>query len=242
MDKPKSKISKYEIVKETPKKIVRVPGFLSGNFRRDVLEEFRGRAKVDYGNVSVLDIFGGRDTVTGSNPYSVVLSNQILRQIGLRTTTPADIEGLLKLGDLDLSEIYVDTGLVLRNGNEPNYYLAKDLKRQLGKNKLPAMIPLIGLDLRVDDRSPSGLAFDLREDAEIIYDEILDSGDGKFNPEDINAEIGLPKKLDGGSREFVTRASGLSGFCLGINYRLLSSRELEYSGEDGRIVIVDGRD
>jgi len=236
MEKTESKLSKYELVSEAPK-IIKVPGFLSGDFGRDFSEEYQGRMKTDFGNANVLNVLKDGK---GSNPYAVVLANQILRQVGLRTATPADIERILRQKSLDLSGVYVDTGLVLRSEDEPNEYLAKDLIRQLGEQKLPVMIPLVGLDLRVDSNAPNGLAFNVREDAEIVYDEILNSECGNFDSDDVDEKTGLPQKLKGGDRYFYTRNSGLSRLYLG-GYSDLGSIYwyLADSNVYGRVVITD---
>jgi len=241
MENKESKISKYEFVKDVPKNIVRIPTFLSGDFGRDFLDEYQGRAQTDYKNADVLNILRtDKDIVKGSNPYAVVLANKILRQEGLRTATPADVERILKSGDLALGGVYIDTALVLRNEDEPNKYLAGDLIKQLGKKKLPVMIPLAGLDLRVDSNAPNGLAFNIREDAQVIYDKILNSGNGNFNSEDINEKTGLPNKLGNGNRTLYAIDSGLSGFCLG-RYSGLGSGggPLGSSGGYGRVVVTD---
>ncbi|MHA1703928.1 MAG: hypothetical protein ACTSWK_16865 [Promethearchaeota archaeon] len=246
-----SKLSKYKFVKEVPRDTVRVPGFLSGEFGRDFLEEYQGRAKADYGDAKALkDIRRNNDKVVGSNPYLVVLANQILGQVGLSVATSADVENMLKSRSLDLKRTDIDTGLVLTcdcgSGmagieGEPNGYLARDLRKQLGENKLPVMIPLTGLDLRFDSESPSGLAFDLREDAEIIYGEILTSLRGKFVSADVDDKTGLPRKLDGGNREFVGISCGLSRLLMERGGSKLSARVLNfnYSPDGGRVVFVD---
>lgn len=235
-----SKLSKYEFVKDVPKNIVRIPTFLSGDFGKDFLEEYQAIAKADYKNADVLNVLNeSNGWIKGSNDYSVVLANKILRQLGLRTSTQADIEKILKSGDLALSGFYVDNGLAIRSEGGPNEYLAKDLIKQLRKQKLPVMIPLCGFDLRLDKNSPSGLAFNIREDAEIIYDEILNSENGNFSSEDINEKTGLPSKLGKGDRTFYSRNSGVSGVYLGRGSYLNShGGNLDNSSDDGRVVVV----
>jgi len=146
----------------------------------------------------------------------------------------------LKSGDLALRGVYVDTGLVLRSGEEPNEYLAKDLMKQLGEQKLPVMVPLAGLDLRLDEDASYGLAFNVRDGAEIVYDEILNAECGRFDSKEINEKTGLPKKLGGDERGFWTRSSGLSGFFLGRSSNLNSYfRNLDNSNDYGRVVVAD---
>ena len=232
-----SRLSKYKIERSVPKNIVRIPTFLEGDFERDFLEEYNGISRADFRNADVLlnVLRNGK----GSNPFAVVLANQVLRQVKLRTATPADIEKILRNKDLDLKGVYVDTGLVLRSEDSPNEYLARDLKGQLGNQELPVMIPLAELDLRVDSEACYGLAFDVREDAEVIYDKILNSESAPFSSEDINEKTGLPKRLGRGDRYFYTRNSELSWFYLGGDSNLYSYyRNLDNSNVNGRVVVV----
>src|SRR3989304_9360456 len=89
-------------------------GFLEGDFGKAFLDEYKGRVKSDYNGNSKLDILRyGDNIVKGSNPFAVVLANQILRQEGLRTASQADLEKALRVGTLNLIGTYEDTALVL---------------------------------------------------------------------------------------------------------------------------------
>ena len=233
-------------------------GFLKGDFGKAFLEEYQGRVKADYNgnsNLNVLSYRGGLGleplsinvltysdgVVEGSNPFAVVLANQILRQEGLRTATQSDLEKALRIG-WDLRGTYKDTALVLRSGDEPNKYLASNLMKQVkARNPLqtmPVMIPLNGLELRTDQSSHYGLAFDLTDLSEIIYALILDEPE-KFNSEDINEETGLPRRTGKGNRTLCPTDSGLSRLDLDHNLDLNSDhRGLADSDEDGRVVVV----
>ena len=192
---------------------------------------------------STLDVLSySGNVVNGSNPFAVVLANQILRQDGLRVATQADLEKALRTQAMNLRGTYEDTGLVLRSEDNPNSYLANDLVSQVKsrnkKQKLPVMIPLAGLELRSDGNSNQGLAFNLREDAEIVYAPILNKP-GSFNSEDINEETGLPKRTEGGNRTLYTINSGLSGLCFSGDLDLYSDNDvLTGSNGNGRVVAV----
>ena len=85
------------------------------------------------------------------------------------------------------------------------------------------------------------LAFDLTDEFEAIYAQILNSPTGKFSSEDINKVKGLPKSLTGGNRIFYTRQDGLSRLYLGRYLNLDSdSDDLAYSYGDGRVVLESG--
>lgn len=233
---------------EVPQDIPRA-GFLRRDFGKAFLEEYQGRVKADYKGNSVLNVLSFREgVVTGSNSFSVVLANKILRQERLRTATQADLEKALKFGVLPLRETYEDTGLLLRSEEEMNYLrntpLAKDLAEQVKKRGIkfdsenPVMIPLKELELENADNY-HGLIFRLREDAKIYESPILNKRTGNFSSEDIDEKTGLPTKLGEGNRTLHTRSTGLSRLILGRGSRVDSDdMNLAYSSDDGRIVVV----
>jgi len=227
-----------------PKNIPRAD-FLREDFGKAVLEEYKGRASLDYENPSALNVlFYSNDVVVGSNPFAVVLVNSIIQEEGLRTATQADLEEISRLEVLSLKEYYEETALVLRtfkDSYKPNDYLAKHLISQLkarGIKELPIMIPLAGLELISDKNSHYQLAFNIKEDADIIYAPILNE-EGCFNSENIDKKTGLPKKTGAGNRHLFAREDGLSvlyrdgGLALGAGDEVLVG---SYSG--GRVVVV----
>lgn len=225
--------------------------FLEGDFGKAFLEEYRTRVNVDYNDNSSLKALKYEDgVVKGSNPFAVVLANQILREENLRTATQADLEKILKLDILPLKGTYEDTGLVLRN--EENEYskdspLEKNLSSQMRARRIkfssrnPVMIPLTGLELENSDND-YGLIFKLREDAEVYESPVL-AKDGKFNSKDIDEKTGLPKKVStSGDRNLYTRDSGLSGLYLNVNLDLYSNdRGFNNSGVPGRVVVMKAK-
>jgi hypothetical protein len=234
------------------KALVEVPaiipsiGFLEGSFGEEFAGEYAGRVKKDYGNHSnlrVLKYEGG--VVTGSNPFAVVLANQILGQEGLRTANQADLEKALKVGALQLRGTYEDTGLVLRSEDGTNSYLAKDIAKQMrarGQDvKFPVMFNLTDLEVAVDQDSNYGLAFRLREGATPIYAPVLNQP-GNFNSEDIDEQTGLPKQTGQGNRTLYTRNNGLSRLSLYRVLNLYSNNDnLANSNSVGRVAVVSGK-
>lgn len=219
-------------------------GMLTGDFGKEVLAEYQGRVKSEYGSPRALNVLSYSDgVVRGSNPFATVLVNSIIRANGLRTPTQADLEVALNAG-VNLSGTYEDTALVLRSKSDPNSYLAGLVAKQLktrGELKYPAVIPLNGFDLTRDDASPHGLAFKLRDDAEIIYAPVLRKG-GSFTSEDIDLKTGLPRKVgeNGNRTSYITNA-GLSRLCLNGGLSLWSGNEgLAVSYADGRVCVVSG--
>ena len=113
---------------EVPKEYPTI-GFLEGDFGKEVLNEYKGRAK-DYNKH--LDILSYKyNIVQGSNPFAVVLMNKVLNEEGLKTASQSDLEKAIKLNALSLNGTYEDTALILRNENNPNSYLAKHLMKQV---------------------------------------------------------------------------------------------------------------
>lgn len=246
--------SKLPVFKGKP--LIKIPefipqvGFLEGEFGKAFLEEYQGRVNADYNGNSVLNALSySNNVVKGSNPFAVVLTNQIIREEGLRTATQADLERVLKinafgLNVLDLRGFYEDTGLVLRSEDEPNRYLAKNLAEQVKSRKkkvgkTPIVIPLNRLELVNDLNSPHGLAFDLTDESEIIYAPVLGGKDNmkSFSETD---KYGLPEKLWEGNRTLYTRDSGLSRLNLYDGSDLYSGSRGLGSYDDGRVVVVSG--
>ena len=243
--------------KTTGKPLIEIPqlvstiGFVNDYFDgKEFVNEFNGRTLSDYDNAGALRVLSYTNgIVKGSNPFAVVLANQIAEQAGLRVAKQSDLEKAMNLGAMNFAGTYEDTGLVVRSEEDKdrkeNTYLAQNLTNQIRarlgkKSKLPVMLPLVGLRLVKDTNSQYGLAFELKENAEIIYAPIL-SKEGSFSSEDINAETGLPNKLTGGNRNLYTRSSGLSGLVLGRGFGLYSRYEvLASSYENGRVVFVSG--
>ena len=235
---------------EIPQTIPQI-GFLQVDFGKAFLKEYQGRTKADYDGNSNLNVLAYRDNVVkGSNPFAVVLANQILRQNRLRTANQADLERALKVSALSSRETYEDTGLVLRTeddkDNSKNTSMAKDLASQLKARgikfspKNPTVIPLTGLELQTTQGNDYGLTFRLREDAQIYEAPILSEG-GQFNSEDIDEKTGLPKKLGQGSRNLYVRDSGLSRLDLLDDLDLNSDDwDLDISYDYGRVVVVSG--
>ncbi len=90
-------------------------GELRREFGKEVLDEYNGRAKSDYDNAGALKVLSYSDgVVKGSNPFAVVLINQIVKENRLRAATQADLERALSAG-VDLSGTYTDSALVLRS-------------------------------------------------------------------------------------------------------------------------------
>jgi len=246
MTKPKLPRFKGKSLIEIPEFIPQV-GFLKEGFGLAFLKEYKGRDNTDYNGNYVLNVLTySHNVVKGSNPFAVVLANQILREEGLRTATQADLEKVLKLDILPLRGTYEDTGLVLRSRDEPNKYLAKnfptffpfDFTYSTNVGKRPIIIPLNGLELVNDSNSPHGLAFNLMDGTEIIRASVLD---GKNNGISFSetGKYGLPEKLGEGNRTLYTRDSGLSRLYLTRYLDLLSDDDgLADSSGVGRVVVV----
>jgi len=214
------------------------------------------------------------DVVKGSGLFAVVLANQLLKEEGFRTATLADLgkvgrisyqswvarrhsdlEKALQMVTLDLSFNNVFTGLVLRSGEEDypvhskNAYLARDLLKQIKarnpEQELPVMISLSDLRLRIDSDSGYGLAFDLAEDAEIIYAWILSifkQKEVEFSWEAVDEKTGLPKKIGGGYVTLHMRSkSGLSGMYLDSFFHLYSDDKnlADSFSSSGMVVVVE---
>ena len=222
--------------------------FLRGDFGKEVLDEFNERVKAEYkgsGSLKVLSSYD--DVIRGSNPFAVVLVNQIIRSGGFRTATPADLERVLEQGEFNFGSCCNDTALVLRSQCGYNVRLAQHLAKQVkdmkGKFEYPIMVPLVGLDLddpssEVSINSGYGLAFRLREDAEIIHSpQLAKENHGQtFNRGD---EKGLPILGSSGNRTLYTTQFGLVRAYLDGNRNFYADNDhLRSSNENGWVVVV----
>jgi hypothetical protein len=243
------KLPKFEgrSLVEIPKSIP-TANILGGDFGKAVLQEYKQVAETKYKGADALDVLSYQDgVIKGSNPFAVVLVNQIVGQEGLRTATPADLEKAIRLNKvnqelgLNLRGTYEDTGLVLRSESEPNEYLAKDVAKQIKARdvKLPVMIPLNGLELVNDSKSEHDLSFKLGGNAQVIHASILNK-DGYFTSEMVDEQTGLPKQVgENGDRYLYTRNSGLSRFYLSRGLNGNSNwGSLANSSSDGRVAVV----
>lgn len=229
---------------EVPKVVLEV-GFLGGEHGREVLQEYQGRVQKDFGNNKYLNALTqeGDGVVKGSNDFSVVLLNQILREEGLRTATPADLGEVVNKNTLDLRGNYEDVALVLRGTGGRNAYLAQHLQSQLdalASQNIPLMLPLNGLELVADTGSNYGLAFKVGEDTRFIEAPQLVSKNNvkMFTNTHMN---GLPIFEKKGSRTLYASEEGLSRFNLGWYLDLNSSwSDLVDSDSYGRVVVVRG--
>ncbi len=245
---------------------MKTPIFLTEDFGRLFFEEFKARADKEFNNNSYLDVLTfypsqipkkkkkkylpTRETnlVENSNPYSTVLANQILNQENCKIPSPAEMNNIRKNNLLGLKGHYIDLALILRDQNQPNEYLAKDLINQLKNNfnnvKLPLIIPLNTLELRNDRKSPSGLAFNITDSTELMNLNIFNSDTSNFSWGDINEKTGVPTRLveKNSAKEsptFFTRSSGLASFCLTVNLNLDSYySNLGNSFSIGRIIAM----
>lgn len=236
------------------KLIIRIPEnvpaatFIQGHDAEPFLEEYNGRVKRDFDNAEQLRVLTydkENQLVRGSNDFAVVLANQMVRPQGMRTATQADIEQVIATEALPLYNQYEDTGLVIRSESGVNSYLAQNTMMQMRKRmpeaKFPLMIPLAGLNLVQDSNSEYGLAFKLRDDAQIYEVPILNE-DGNFTAENINSETGLPTKVGKeGTRHLYKRNDGLSRLYLDRSLSVDSvSDNLASSNDNGRVVLVRG--
>ncbi len=234
---------------EESKPLIEIPefiplvGFLGGKEGKEINKEIRAK----YKNFSALQKSSyDNGVIKGSNPFYVVAINEIIRSQGLRTATSADLERVLKRDALDLKRHYEDSALVLRSEDNPNAYLAKDLIKQIkqrtGKDrKTSIMIPLAGLELRADQDSEHGLAFNLIDDSEIIYAPQLTHKNDYRKFSEAN-DKGLPVFDKNGKRTLYTRDSGLSRLHLGDSLDLGSyDDDLAGSYDLGRVVVVNAK-
>jgi len=225
--------------------------FLEGDFGKEMLKEYNSNVKSKYKdnfNLKVLTFWD--NLVKGSNIPSVVLMNQILSNFNIRTANSVDVQKIIIYDKDFLKNSYVDLGVVLRNENGTNEYGANEyLARELAKqakdrkyefsNSNPLVFKPSDLELTLDNNSPSGLGFNIKDSANPFNAFQLSNKNNnkKFNTTD---EKGMPFFDEDENRTNYTRENGLSRFSL-VRYSLLCSDYLNLSDsvDDGRIVVFN---
>ena len=222
--------------------------------RRALGEEINKKIQNKYGKFEPINkiIYNPKTRlIEGSNPFYVVAVQEFLPE-GIRVVTQADLEKILKNNLLPLKNHYEDSGLVWRSNQEPNEYLAKDIKKQFKakgialKENSAYVFPLFSLRLRADEHSPCKLSFNLTDETLKAYFEapILMSKDINFiNLNDMNEKTGLLNKISDqsfpGNRRLWTIHSGLARLYLdGVLYLGSGYEDLAYSLGAGQVVCV----
>ncbi len=197
---------------------------------------------------NVLDIFSDINGIlAGSNCFAPIQLRNLLPKDS-RLATMADLGLATEINPGFLQGFYSDTGLVLRtNGDSysPNDFLAKDLAGQLKKRGITLnnskVLYFDAFDLRQDENSPCGLAYNLREDAE-LGKQIIDAPELTCDFSFVTMDKrGIPIRDNSGNRHFYAKKDGLSGFCLGGYSELYSNYRgggLVVSGGGNRVVVV----
>lgn len=168
-------------------------------------------------------------TIVGSTPFYVVAVNEVLREMypALRIATLGDLE--TNATPLYLKGTCEHTGLILRSekdkDNPDNNPIAEDLAYQMKYKRIPfsprepIFLPLDGLDLKKEN-NPHGLSFKIRDGASIYKAPVLAYTNEQFSPQDLDLNIGLPRRFSDGERTIYSRDSGLSSLVLGFNFDL----------------------
>jgi hypothetical protein len=224
-----------------------------GLFGKDFLDEFNARAKRDYDDATVLKVLSyvtSSNRVTGSNVPSVVLANQILKPMKIRTATQAELEQILNQNTLVFKGHYEESSLVWRSDENPNEYFAQNISDQLRKHialnpNSAYVIPLHACSLRQDVGSPNGLAYIINNPELVFEAPILMRKNGSYlYSGNMNVLTGLPNEvydfdLNGKDRRIFTHNSGLLRLGLGRNLDVISYDDnLDLSISDGQVVCV----
>lgn len=180
------------------------------------------------------------EIIKGSKPGYVLAVNDVLKEKGMRVANSREIQRVIEEGILDLKGLYEDLGLVLFGVSGENEYLAKDLAKQIKKYQnlsFPILMPLNGLELKVDKNAPNDFRFNIKDKNSIIYAPQLErKNNGKnFSTVDNNE---LPVFDKNGTYTLYTSDSGLRVLCrdwyldLGAGYWVLTN-----SVSVGRVVV-----
>ncbi len=185
-------------------------------------------------------------TMKGSHTFLVARIDTIIRSLGIRVATLADLNRP-EVREMIRDRHYSDTSAIvfrtIEDDYKPNELLIKKLiplvEEKLGKLTLP--VKITGFDVACsEDRNGYGFDIIPRDDFAVLHDERLE---GKYNGKTFSTadKIGLPNFEAGGDRTWYARAQGLSRLYLNGNLYLVSGNgNLAYSSESGRVVLIRG--
>ncbi len=226
-----------------------VPSYniLEGDFGKEVLKKYNSIVEQKYkGNANLKVLNMDKGIVKGSNTYSIFLmENDVLPEFGVRCTNHADVQRIINKDKNFLNEVYVDLGTVLRTESSPNEYLARQLGKQAKdrkyqfSNELPLVFKPSDLELILDNISPSGLGFKIKDSATPFNAKELSR---KYDRKTfkVTNESGMPIFDNGGNRTNYTRDDALSGFDLDGDSGLGSRcGDLAGSSDVGRVVVLN---
>ncbi len=239
-------------------------GFLGGEGGREINEEIRAKYRPQeelwltnprkYQDEDML-MFANyhNEVIMGANIYYILALNGVIKQQELRVATPSDLGKIIKGNVLDLKGCVEESALILRWEDDPryiqedpNFYLERDLKKQIegrrknNDEKIPLMIPLSGLELRMDQDFKYGLAFNLTDESEIIYSPQLHIKNYRRSFSDVDPS-GLPIFDKNGNRTLENGSiSNLSKLRMNPDLVLTSFGCTfdGYNGDDGRVVVI----
>ena len=164
--------------------------FPSGQFGKDLLRKYNAKVKAEYDNADVLTVLKwSNDTncVTGSTPPAVVLINQMLRPLHIRSATQSELEKIAVGNLLPLQgQSYEDSALVWRSNGDPNTYLAEAIYTQCNAKGItlqqgePKVFPLWAMDVKKNANSPHKIHFDLGLEISHFDAPILSSPNGSY--------------------------------------------------------------
>lgn len=222
--------------------------FPEDEFKDYLFTEFKSTLKTKYNESAFLNhLTNEEDHLEGSTPQSVILVNELIRPLGLRTATLSDLERIIKSKTLKLEGFYFDSGFVLRDIDPKKDYFGENLKGQIKKNypnqEFPVMINLCDMDLIRDRKSIHHISFEIRKDADLIHAPILMKDPDFFLDEDIELKTGLPKKLKNPNGQKIRMLYNgyecFSKVCLAKDLDIVTNNHyIEVSHPQGRIVIV----
>lgn len=223
---------------------------IRGDAGKEILSAYNKEVKNEYLNhcslLNVLGNFNGKDIVGGSNVYENILLNEILKNEGIRTATPSDIELILKEDKLNfMNNRYTDIGVLLNGIGDINRASSIRLFNQIKKSnkniELPVIIPLNSLKLIKNKGIFNLLDIELNENPKIISAQQLileeEKNSKRFNKTN---EEGSPLiDLHGNREVYLRRDKGLFRYCFLTNNSISASYSiLETSEQDKGITIL----
>ena len=212
----------------------------SGDFAKKIMKEYNHRVALEYPkSPHLIRFIYEKEEFRASSLYMTILLNEIIQEEGFKILTSNDLSKIVRESSDLLLGANVDLAVVIRESNciTNNSLLREVREREI---ELPVIIPLTDLRI-IRTNSAFGLGLHLKEDAEIVYAQIIKE-DAYFSQTDIN-EKGLPNEISNQGDGFLyTSKRSFSRMFVSKRKNMLdlytNGRGLFYQHKYNRILLV----
>lgn len=169
-EKPISELGDFVIVDKLNPMIYEIPAIMDGKFAKEFMKEYSYQKK-ELGNSPLLNVvllnkFG---EISGSNAWSIVLSNKILNNYGLRTINFSEMGEIRNSSKFSLNKYNVDIGFLVNGYGNPNKTISENFCNSLIEKKShlsenPILIYPWEIEILKNQNREGGIELKLKED------------------------------------------------------------------------------